>query len=256
MIGDSSITNPESQIANHKRVWLSPISSRGGARTTTLTTPAPAHSIRRSSQHARSRGFWPGSAPARSPCCSISARPSAQTSRSSARRSAARFSSRISPRISTGTCTRAKIEDLPGLLRYALSAGDRNRRRHSLLGHLRLPGAALRRTPRAPAHARASSRRRLAGVLQHRRSAVRDPTRPTRATSSSTAPTCSAAPYKAARGKQRPSAESRHPAAVRAAAHQRKFPAQDQPARGAVPQARGCRCADRGAAGGPLSAAA
>ena len=50
-------------------------------------------------------------------------------------------------------------------------------------------------------------------------------------------------------------AEPRHPAAVRAAAHHRALPAQDQPARGAVPQARGRRRGSTAAPpGGTLSA--
>ena len=206
MIGDSSITNHRSQITNRDchRVWLSPISSRGGAKTTTrrrrrrrarFARPAD-QGARAVSRRPRRRG--------RSRCCSTSARSSAPTSRSSARSSAARFSSRISPRTSIGTCTRSKLEELPAFFetRFPQEAGTR--RRHSLLGHLRLPRAAGGGAARASADADASAGRRAARVLQHGRSALRRPARPTRGTSSSTARTCSTAPYTAARGKQRP----------------------------------------------------
>ena len=72
------------------------------------------------------------------------------------------------PKDIESACHRGQARSARVLLRHALSIRQRDDRRDSVLGHLRLSGPAVRGTSRAPAEARPSARGAATGLFQHR----------------------------------------------------------------------------------------
>ncbi len=101
---------------------------------------------------------------------SISVPSSAPTSRSSASSSGAASASRTSPPISSATSRTDKLDELPTFLDDAIHAGARERRRHPVLGCLRLSRSHVgaRRWPHTLTRLLRPDGA-LLGVLQHRR---------------------------------------------------------------------------------------
>ena len=220
--------------------WLSPISSRAGARTTTApTTGAAALGCRPFSRRGRWRRFLTGLGSRQQPVL-LDLGPVVGSN-------VTFFGEEVGCKIFVEDLSKdidrhvhqSKLEDLPAFFDKRFPQEAEHDRRHSLLGHLRLPRAARR-----PSGSRGSSRACSGPTACCSRSSAR-PIRVPRPGPTYTRHVVvdrahlQYRPYQGRARQAAAAAESGHPAAVRAAAHHRELPAQDEPARSAVPQARG-----------------